>query len=66
MKKRKNIANRALIVALVWGVLFWVSIVCLFIKKISLYPRIAIIACFLILTVYGIFIGKKIYNESKE
>lgn len=66
MKKQKNIANRALIVALVWGVLFWASIGCLFIKKISLYPRIAIIACFLILTVYGIFIGKKIYNESKE
>ena len=61
MKKRKNIANRALIVALVWG-----SIGCLFIKKISLYLRIAIIVCFLILTVYGIYIGKEIYNESKE
>ena len=66
MKKRKNIANRALIVALVWGVLFWASIGCLFFFMISLYLRIAIIVCFLILTVYGIYIGKEIYNESKE
>ena len=65
-EKRTNITGRAFLLALTWGILFWANLICLFIKKIPLYPRIIIISAFVILTGYGIYIIKKINKDESQ
>ena len=64
--KRTNIVGKVFFIVLAWGILFWANIFCLFIKKIQIYPRIVIIVAFLILTVYGIYIIKKINKDESQ